>query len=526
MDTLADVLRRRFADDGERPVLRGVTRLPSGALQALKAASRDADSVSQTSGTLTYGDLGAIAAAYANAFREYRRDGMALHVGILGENSADFVFSEAGAWLAGGTVVGLNTTRSPREVVRDAEHTDCSLIVGDPGHIESLDTTIPRLAFGTGLDAAVAARAGEPDPEAPLDDTTPGFLFFTSGTTGAPKAVIRSHRTILPATDRIASRLALTTNDTGLVNMPLFHAAANMMCLVPAVLRAASVVVAEKFSVSKFLPSIREHGVTFWAYTGTPLAYLVASPERPGDADSPLRIATGNEGNSELCDTFAARFGCDVIDVYGASEGGIGIVRRTGDPKGSLGMPPDGVIVVDDDDNECGPGVVGEIVNTKSLGSFEGYYKNPEAEASRHAGGWYRSGDLARRDADGFLYFAGRTGDWARVDGENLALAPIEALITEHPCVVVAAVVAVRASDAGDRLVAVVETKPGTDTSSLADAISVFVRAHPDAGTKWVPSEVKIVDSIPKLATHKLDRRAIRDMVDTLPNAPGATATP
>ena len=134
-------------------------------------------------------------------------------------------------------------------------------------------------------------------------------------------------------------------------------------------------------------------------------------------------------------------------------------------PPGSLGRPLDGVKVLDPEtmaetpDAEFGPDgrllnadeATGELVNTQGAGSFAGYYKDPDAEAERMRGGMYWSGDLAYRDADGFVYFAGRTADWLRVDGENIAAAPVERILLRHPAISEAAVYAVPDESVGDQ---------------------------------------------------------------------------
>src|SRR5262249_30352236 len=158
------------------------------------------------------------------------------------------------------------------------------------------------------------------------------------------------------------------------------------------------------------------------------------TPPRPDDREHTLVKVLGNEGAERDVVRFSERFGVPVIDSYGSTEGGIMVRRSPGQPGGALGRPPDGALVVDPetgtqpararfDDagrllnpDEC----IGEIVNS-GRGSFEGYYKNDEADRQRTHNGRYWSGDLGYVDDDGWLYFAGRDYDWLRVDGENFA---------------------------------------------------------------------------------------------------------
>jgi len=130
---------------------------------------------------------------------------------------------------------------------------------------------------------------------------------------------------------------------------------------------------------------------------------------------------TATRAHPPTSDRFASRFGCRVIDGFGSTEGGIAIGRTPDTPAGALGPLPDEVQIVDVDTGQPCPVWRGRRVGQRRRrGRFEGYYNDPEANAQRMAGGVYHSGDLAYRDEAGYAYFAGRLGDWLRVDGENL----------------------------------------------------------------------------------------------------------
>lgn len=500
--TLTAVVRRRIAADGDRPFLRRDGAAP-----------------------LTYHEFGLRAAAWGRLLASYRPLGAGepFHVGVLAENAPVWIEVLGGCLLAGATLVALNTTRGAAELARDAAHTRCCVVVGDGTHLERFTGAAPgtdTLAFGPEADVGLARYPFE-DPGAEPAPEDLAFLLFTSGTTSAPKAVRRTHGRAVLSAAKLAARAEVDPDGTGYANMPLFHAAALMMVVLPALTRGAAIYVAPRFSVSGFLDDVRRHGVTWWGYTGKPLTYLMASPARPGDADNPLRVAVGNEGNSAVCDAFADRFGCTVVDTYGATEGGIGIVRRSGDPPGSLGLAPPGVRILAADGSACPPAIVGadgtvlnaheavgEIVNTAGANAFEGYWDNPEATEARGGGGVYRSGDLGYADAGGYVYFAGRTDDWLRVDGENLAAGAIERLLERHPEVIVAAVVGVPDPGAGDQILAVLQRLPG----SACDPAEVLaaMAADPDCGAKWLPRYVRVVDELPMTASYKVARRDLR----------------
>jgi fatty-acyl-CoA synthase len=296
-----------------------------------------------------------------------------------------------------------------------------------------------------------------------------------------------------------------------------------MAGIAPAVSTGGRLVLRRRFSASGFLPDVRRYGVTFFNYVGKPLSYILAVPEKDDDADNPLRIAFGNEAAERDIAAFARRFGCQVIDSYGSSEGEIRLNRVPGTPPGSLGVAPDGTAVVDPETlEECPPArfdahgtllngeeAIGEIVDRTGAARFEGYYNNPEATAERVRNGWVWSGDLAYRDAQGYWYFAGRDSDWLRVDGENFATAPVERLLARFEAFDDVAVYAVPDEHVGDQVMAAVTLLPGRAFDPAAFA--AFLDAQPDLGTKWAPRYVRVMTELPRTATNKVIKRALRD---------------
>ena len=209
------------------------------------------------------------------------------------------------------------------------------------------------------------------------------------------------------------------------------------------------------------------------------------------------QVAYGNEGAPRDVDRFAARFDALVVDGFGSTEGGVAIARTPDTPQGALGPLPEGVDIVDVDTGQsCPPGVTGELVNTGGAGRFEGYYNDPNAEAERMAGGVYHTGDLAYRDEDGYVYFAGRLGDWMRVDGENLGGAPIERVLLRHPDVIEVAVYPVAAPDVGDQVMAAMVLAEGA--SFDPEAFRHFLAVKADLGPKQWPSCVRVSSALPR----------------------------
>jgi fatty-acyl-CoA synthase len=430
------------------------------------------------------------------------------HVGVLLENTPFFSAVLVAAAMSGIVPVGLNPVRRGAALARDIEHADCQLVLADSksaatlGDIEHINVDSADWAdeVAAHQDAAVRFRSAQ---AADLF-----MLIFTSGTSGDPKAVRCSQGKVAIAGVTMTERFSLDPDDVCYASMPLFHSNAVLVGWAVALACRGSMVLRRKFSASQFLPDIRRYGATYANYVGKPLSYVLATPERPDDADNPLRAVYGNEAAPGDVDRFARRFGCVVIDGFGSTEGGVAISRTPDTPAGALGRLPEGIEIVDVDTGQpCPPGVVGELVNVGGAGRFEGYYNDAEADAQRMAGGVYHSGDLAYRDEVGYAYFSGRLGDWLRVDGENLGTAPIERVILRYPDVTEVAVYAVPDPAVGDQVMAALVLAPGAEFD--ADKFRAFLAEQPDLGPKQWPSFVRISTTLPRTATFKVLKREL-----------------
>ena len=320
----------------------------------------------------------------------------------------------------------------------------------------------------------------------------------------------------------MATVAQLTEGDVVYAPLPFFHSSSLFTGWASAITAGIPLGTRSRFSASGTLPDIRRYEATMLTYTGKVLNYILATPEQPGDAANPLRLAIGNEASARDIREFARRFNCSVRDSYGSTEGIIIIRRDPSMPEGALGAADPSVKVLDAETRvECPPvefgteghpvnldEAVGEIVETEPTSGFEGYYKNEDATNTRFRDGWYWSGDLAYRDADGWLYFAGRSNEWLRVDGENFAAAPIEAIIGRLPGVSSVAVYAVPDDPVGDRVMTALEL--AADVAFDPVAFDAFLDRQPDLGTKWRPAFVRVTEELPKLASMKVDKQRLR----------------
>jgi fatty-acyl-CoA synthase len=476
----------------------------------------------------TWREFVAAAGARANWLLANRRPGP-LHVGLLLENVPDYPLWLSAAALVDAVIVGINPTRRGEELARDIRHCDVQLIVTEPTLaplLDGLDVGVPAdriLDVETATYAdALASYADMPLPDVRVDDSSLYLLLFTSGTSGTPKACNCTQGRLARIGSAIHQMFQLTPDDVCYAAMPMFHSNALMANWSGALAAGAATALRRKFSASSFLPDVRKYGVTYANYVGKPLSYVLATPEQPDDADNTLTRVFGNEAAEADIERFAQRFGCVVIDSYGSTEGGASVTRVSGMPKGALGRGADGVTVLNTETGlECPPAkfdatgrlvnadeAVGELVNRHGAKEFEGYYKHPEADAARVRDGIYWTGDLAYKDEDGWLYFAGRSDDWLRVDGENFAAAPVERIIARFPSVTLCAVYAVPDPVVGDQVMAALQLHPGE--SFDPDAFATFLSEQSDLGTKWAPRYVRIVDSLPITPTNKVLKRQLR----------------
>ncbi|MFC9643683.1 AMP-binding protein [Streptomyces mirabilis] len=490
---------------------------------------------------LSHHRVAAGAAARAALLADLLPPDAAPHIGALLDNTPEYPLWLSAAALSGAAVAGINPTRRGPELARDILHTECRVLVTERTHLPLLDgLELP------GVRVLVTDTEAYEELLAPYEGATPDaapsvsadarlLLYFTSGSTGAPKAAICTQGRLAAAGRSLVDQFGVRPDDTHYICMPMFHGNAVIADWAPALAAGAGIALRRRFSASGFLADVRACGATYFTYVGRAVQYLLATPARDDDRDNPLRMGFGTEAGAVDAAAFEERFGVRLVEGYGSSEGGAAIQRTPGAPAGAIGRaaPRDDLAVVDPGTRvECPPAVfaedgrllngdeaIGELVN-RGPNPFEGYWRNPAADADRRrwgsprsseaesGGGWYWTGDLFYRDSDGFLYFAGRADDRLRVDSENLAAAMIENILARHEDAAAVAVYAVPDPVAGDQVMAAIAPREGAgfDPSAFAE----FLLAQPDLGTKMAPRFVRIVTRMPVTATNKIHRVGLR----------------
>jgi fatty-acyl-CoA synthase len=485
----------------------------------------------------TWDEVVAESAARGALAQSLRADGP-FHIGVLLDNVPDFVFWLGGAALAGATIVGINPTRGAAEMAAEIRHADCQLIVTDTAgaqRLQGLDLGLQPDRFlivdDPAYQDAIRARKSAVSAEnraqiaagEGVDDQSLLLLLFTSGTTGASKAVKCSQGRLARIAYAAAEKFGHVREDVEYCCMPLFHGNAIMALWAPALSVGATVCLTPAFSASGFLPDVRYFGATFFTYVGKALGYLMATAEQPDDAENSLVRGFGTEASPDDQNEFRRRFGAELFEGYGSSEGGGAVVLAPDMPPGALGRPAhQGVAIIAPESlTDCVPAVfdehgrvlnpddaVGEIVDKFGTRTFEGYYNNDEANAERIRNGWYWTGDLGYLDEAGFIYFAGRRGDWIRVDGENTSALNIERVLRRHPEVVAAGAYAVPDPRSGDQVMAAIEVADpdGFDAAAFVS----YLAGQDDLGAKGIPRFLRVSKNLPVTGSNKVLKRELQ----------------
>ena len=336
---------------------------------------------------------------------------------------------------------------------------------------------------------------------------------YTSGSTGKPKGVLLTHGGQIWNTDIMRKALMADDTERALIAVPLYHKNAMAGAVKPFLLAGGSLVILPGFDALEVIRAIARYQVTY--LTGVPAMYKMILAEADAlakhDVSSVRYAVCGSaEVPDELLEEFRRVFGAPIGESYGLTEGGpVPIVNtRWGLKKrGSCGLafPGCDVKLVDETGDEVGVDEVGELV-TRNPGLAAGYWKLPEATAKKFRGGWLHTGDLLRRDADGYYYFVGRRDDMINVAGENVYPKEVEDILLQHPNLRDACVVPAPHDVKGEVPIAFVVAREA-GTISEADVRKFFLeRAAPYAH----PRRVVFLDALPLGGTGKIDRGALK----------------
>jgi crotonobetaine/carnitine-CoA ligase len=342
--------------------------------------------------------------------------------------------------------------------------------------------------------------------------TDAAMVLFTSGTTGPSKGCVLSHRYAVRQAELMIENLKLRSTDVLYCPFPMFHIDATVMTVIPAMLLATTAAIGERFSASSFWNEVRAAGATVFDFMGATLTMLHKLPARPDDADNPARLGWGVPV-PEFAGDFERRFGVQLVELYGSTDAGVPLYHPVDVPRrpGSCGraIPQYDVRIVDESGTEVADDEVGEIVirpNEPSLMS-DGYYGMPQATLDSRRDLWFHTGDLARRDKDGYFYFVGRRTDSIRRRGENISAFEVEEVVKLHPSVVDAAAFGVPSELTEDDVMVAVVARPG----EMVDPADLIEFCTSRMGRHMVPRYIDVVDTLPRTPTEKVEKAQLRE---------------
>jgi crotonobetaine/carnitine-CoA ligase len=368
---------------------------------------------------------------------------------------------------------------------------------------------------GSGRHAGPFSELFEADPIRLPSITVqdPAAIFFTSGTTGPAKGVVMPHAQIAFFADELVSVTRLSDQDTYMACNPLFHGNAQFLAAYPAIIAGARFVLRERFSASRWRSWLAESEVTVTNLMGAMFDFIWKQPAQPDDVENPLRtifsIPTPAFGSG-----FQERFGIEaLVEAYGMTEVSMPVLTPYGEPRpaGSCGLVVGEwfeVRIVDPDtDAEVPVGELGELVirPKQPWTTTTGYFGMPERTVDAFRNLWFHTGDQARQDEDGWLYFVDRLSDAIRRQGENVSSYEVEQAMLEHPSVIECAAVAVPATEGTEDDIALfVVVHAGTDAETVRrwanDVLPAFAR----------PRDVHVVDDLPRTPSGKVKRAELR----------------
>ncbi|QHE88260.1 AMP-binding protein [Hydrogenophaga sp. BPS33] len=449
-------------------------------------------------------------------------------VAIVARNGSGHVLLLFALARLGAVMVPLNPELGVRELRYALTHADVSAVVTEAALLGTLRQALegharqPWLALVEptpqgnlpDLSALMVGAVGTTLPAPPTADA-PCVMIFTSGTTGFPKGVMHSQRNLLLVGEANMARMRLQPEDRLLIVLPFFHINALFYSLGGMLASGCALVVVEKFSASRFWHTVADTGTTavnIIEAMGTILKSRDRAEYRP---DHRLRVVYGVRQNAQAA--FREDFGVPhLLTGFGMTE----IPGVTCNPYGEPAKPASmGVLaqhpdpqqawaecrIVDDEGRDLGPDEVGELW-VRTPVAMLGYFRDPEQTAAAFHGGWLKTGDMVRRDADGWFFYASRKKDIIRRRGENIAGAELDMTIGAHPAVYETAAIAVPSELGEDEILAAVVLKPGEQLDARAVADWCRERLAPHK----VPRYVAFVETLPHTPTHKIAKAQMR----------------
>jgi len=491
--------------------------------QAMARPQANYFTAAETGRALAFGELADSARRVAALLaREGCQPGA--HVSVVMPNGLATVRLLLGAMAGGRCVNPVNLLSSPEQMRYVLDHADSRLVFASPDWAPRLREWAAGIARGVRVievdpDAPLLPGEREEDASAPLPPPAPGslaLLMYTSGTTGKPKGVMLSHANLVANARAISAEHALGPGDRVAAVLPLYHINAFVVTMLAPLAHGGSLVMPARFSATKFWPMATAAGCTWINVVPTIVSYLLEGEAPPRESLSGIRFCRSASAAlpPEHHLAFERKFGIGIIETMGLTETVAPAFSNPLDPErrkvGSVGRASGcEARVVDERGAELPDGTPGEIA-IRGPQVTAGYYKNPDAtEAAFFPDGWLRTGDIGRRDADGYFFITGRIKELIIKGGENIAPREIDEVLLRHPDVLDAAAVGVPDRHYGQEIAACVVRREGA--ACTADELRAFCHEH--LGRYKTPKSIHFVDELPRGPSGKVQRLKLLDVL-------------
>ncbi|MDE3100713.1 MAG: AMP-binding protein [Chloroflexota bacterium] len=450
-------------------------------------------------------------------------------VAFLLDNRPEFLVAWLGLAKIGGVLTAVNTAFKGEEASYPVEHSEALFALTSAEHAEVMASVAKRVRTlrgvvtlderpGTLSYAALMAAAEPRAPAVELESDDLISLIYTSGTTGRPKGVMQTHGNYVLTGEAYPAWVGLGRRERIYVCLPLFHANSQIYATMGTIGAGATMILVPRFSASRFWGDVRRHHVNVFNFVGAMPVILSRSAPSPADRAHEARVGYGAPTlPPTLRDALELRFGLRIVSGFGMSETTFGLIESlTGERRPlSMGKPrqhPDPTVsrnearVVDELGRDVPDGEIGELV-FRNAALMRGYFKDPRRTTEALRKGWLYTGDLARRDADGFFYYVDRRKDIVRRRGENVSSVEVEAVLVEHPDVLEVAIIGVPSELTEEDILAVIVPRP----SRTIDPSALVAWSAGRLASFKVPRYVSVVEALPKTSSLKVEKDRLRE---------------
>ena len=492
------------------------------------------------SGQITYAALLAQVDAQIAAYRQ-AGVGAGMRIGLLVENRPSYYRH----WLAmnalGASVVPINPDLRSGELEYLIGHSEMSAAIVLPSRIDD----VVSAARAVGRDIAVIGPDDVLPPlaDARAPDAAPGretecALLYTSGTTGRPKGCVLTNVYFLNSGTWYATIGGLVRLRPGqermLTPLPLFHMNAMATSTMAMLMSGGCLTVLDRFHPRSWWDSVRRSRATIVHYLGVMPPMLMGADPQPNDAENEVVFGFGAGVDKALHGPFEQRFGFPLIEAWAMTETGGGVVICASTEPRHLGVACIGkadasteLRIIREDGSDCDVNEPGELLVRRAgpdprHGFFREYLKDAKATSEAWEGDYFHTGDVVRRDADGYLYFVDRRKNVIRRSGENIAAVEVESALQQHEAVKAVAVAAVPDAVRGDEVFACIVPHTPLKTEAERRALAEDLVRHTLGRLAYykAPGFVAFVVSLPVTATQKIQRGSMKDLVAALAAQP------